>query len=226
MKTNTRTSRPFRFTNKMKFTLLALLIAGAALGQTKVDFKNLSRVTVENRKAEVVAENGRQVIKLSEAEGDGLAIFNDIEFSSGTIEFDVKGRNQMQASFVGVAFLVQDRSHFDAIYFRPFNFMNADTARRHRAVQYISHPDFPWEKLREQHPGKYEHRVSPVPDPDGWFHAKVVVDGKDVSVYVNNSTSPSLQVTRLTDATTGKVALWTGNGSNGSFANLVITKKK
>ena len=225
MKTNIKSDRMLRYINRIQFTLLAFLAAGAALAQTKVDFQNLSRVTVENRKAETVAENGRQVIKLSEAEGDGLAILNDIEFSSGTIEFDVKGRNVLQASFVGVAFLLQDRNHYDAIYFRPFNFMNADTARRHRAVQYVSHPDYPWDKLREQHPGKYEHKVSPVPDPDGWFHAKDVHDGKNVSVYVNNSPSPSLQVTRLTDATNGKVALWTGNGSNGSFANLVVTKK-
>src|SRR5690349_16418007 len=122
MKTNIKSGRMLRYTNRIQFTLLALLAAGTALAQTKVNFQNLSRVTVENRKAETVAENGRQVIKLSEAEGDGLAIFNDIDFSSGTIEFDVKGRNVLQASFVGVAFLLQDRSHYDAIYFRPFNF--------------------------------------------------------------------------------------------------------
>lgn len=211
---------------KTKFTLFALLVFCSTFAQTKVDFKDLSHFTVENRKAESVAENGRQIIKLSEAEGDGLAICNDIQFDNGTIEFDVKGRNVMQQSFVGIAFLVQDRSHYDAIYFRPFNFMNADTARRRRAVQYISHPDYPWDKLREQHPGKYENKVSPVPDADEWFHANVVVDGKNVSVYVNNSASPSLQVTRLTDASTGKIALWTGNGSNASFANLVVTRKK
>ncbi|MGC3943058.1 MAG: DUF1080 domain-containing protein [Chryseolinea sp.] len=211
---------------KIKFTLFSILVACSAWGQSKVDFQNLSRVTVENRRAETVAENGRQVIKLSEAEGDGLAIFNDLQFDNGTIEFDVKGRNVMQASFVGIAFLLQDRNTYDAVYFRPFNFMNADTARRRRAVQYISHPNYPWDKLREQHPGKYENKVSPVPNADDWFHAKVVVEGKNVSVYVNNSSTPSLQVTRLTDASTGKIALWTGNGSNASFSNLVVTEKK
>ena len=205
--------------------LFALLVSCNSFAQIKVDFQNLSRVTVENRKAETTVENGRQLIRLSEADGDGLAIFNDIQFDNGTIEFDVKGRNVMQQSFVGIAFLVQDRNHYEAIYFRPFNFMNADTARRRRAVQYIAHPDYPWDKLREQYPGKYENRVSPVPGPDEWFHAKVVVEGKNVKVFVNNATTPSLQATRLTEAQTGKIALWTGNGSNGSFANLVVTPK-
>lgn len=208
------------------FTASALLLACTAFAQTKIDFQKVSNFTVENRQIEAVTENGRQAIKMSEAPGDGLAILNDVTFSSGTIEFDVKGRNVMQESFVGIAFLVQERSRYDAIYFRPFNFMNADTARRHRAVQYISQPDYPWEKLREQFPGKYEHKVSPVPDPDSWFHAKVVVDGKKVSVFVNDSKSPSLEVVRLTDVQTGKVALWVGNGSNGSFANLTITHAK
>ena len=213
----------------MKYKLIAVLlflIACSAQAQKKVDFKNTTQFTVENRKIESVAENGRQVISFNEAEGDGLAILKDVSFSSCVIEFDVKGRNVLQQSFVGIAFLVQDRSHFDAIYFRPFNFMNADTARRHRAVQYISSPDYPWEKLRAEHPAVYEHKVSPVPNPDEWFHAKVVVDGKKVSVYVNQSPAPSLEVTRLTDAQSGKVALWVGNGSNGSFANLVITPSK
>jgi hypothetical protein len=203
-------------------TVLIALIACTAYGQ-KIDLSDLSQFSLENRKAESVIENGRTVIKMDEAPGDGLAVLNDITFESGTIEFDVKGRNVPQQSFVGIAFLIQDRNTYDAIYFRPFNFMNADTARRHRAVQYISQPEYPWEKLREQHPGKYESKLSPAPDPEAWFHAKVVVEGKRVAVYVNRSSSPSLQVMRLTDAPSGKVALWVGNGSNGSFANLEIT---
>ena len=84
------------------------------------------------------------------------------------------------------------------------------------------------ERLRAQHPGKYENKVSPVPDPDAWFHVKVVLEGKNVSVYVNQSATPSLQVVRLSETKAGKLAMWAGNGSNASFANLVIapTPKK
>ncbi|HTF19752.1 MAG TPA: family 16 glycoside hydrolase [Chryseolinea sp.] len=203
--------------------VLAILVTYTCLAQTKIDLRDVKQFTVENRKIESVIENGRQVLKLSEAPGDGLAIVNDMTFENGTIEFDVKGRNVMQQSFVGLAFHVQDRSTYEAVYFRPFNFVNADTARRRRAVQYIAMPDYPWEKLREQHPGKYESKVSPVPEPDAWFHVKVVVEDKNVRVYVDNSASPSLQVERLSNSQSGKLAMWTGHGSNGSFADLVIT---
>jgi hypothetical protein len=202
---------------------LAMLIPGISVAQTKIDLQNVKQFTVENRTIESMVENGWPVLELSEAEGDGLVIINDVAFENGTIEFDLKGRNVMQQSFVGLAFHVQDRSHYEAIYFRPFNFMNADTARRRRAVQYISMPDNPWEKLREQHPGKYENKVSPVPDADAWFHVKVVLEGKDISVYVNQSASPSLQVVRLSETKAGKLAMWAGNGSNASFANLMVT---
>ena len=206
------------------FIALVILVAHISIAQTKIDLSKSAQFTVENRTLEPAVEDGRPILKLSEAEGDGLVIINDVAFESGTIEFDLKGRNVMQQSFVGFAFHVQDRSHYEAVYFRPFNFMNADTARRRRAVQYISMPDNPWEKLREQHPGKYENKVSPVPDPDAWFHVRVLLEGKNVSVYVNQSATPSLQVIRLSETKTGKLAMWAGNGSNATFANLVITK--
>ncbi len=189
----------------------------------KPDLQNISQWKVGNRSVESVYEDGKKAVRFNAAEGDGYLILNEIEFSNGIIEFDVKGKNLVQQSFVGFAFHWQDEKTFDAVYFRPFNFVNPDTARRSRAVQYISMPAYPWEKLRETFPGKYENRVDPVPDPDGWFHAKIVVDGKHVSVFVNNASKPSLKVEKLTNTTKGGVALWVGNNSGGSFANVTIT---
>ena len=88
--------------------------------------------------------------------------------------------------------------------------MNPDTIRRPRSVQYMSLPDYPWPKLREATPGKYENKVTPVPNPDDWFHAKITVEGKNIKVYVNNSIKPSLEVEKLTQTTNGKVGLWFG----------------
>jgi pimeloyl-ACP methyl ester carboxylesterase len=51
----------------------------------------------------------------------------------------------------------------------------------------------------------------------------VIVDGKKISVFVNNALQPSLQVEKLTNTTKGGIALWVGNNSGGSFANLSIT---
>ena len=137
---------------------------------------------------------------------------------------DIKGSNKMQQSFVGFAFHVQDFNTYDAIYFRPFNFKSDDPVRRSHAVQYISMPNYDWEKLRNQFPGKYENKIEPSPGPDDWFHAKIIIDDKRISVFVNNSQQASLEVEKLNANTHGSFALWLGNNSGGSFANLKITR--
>jgi hypothetical protein len=189
----------------------------------KPDLQDLGKWNMINRKVEAVNEDGKKAVRFNELPNDGLLILKGIEFSNGTIEFDVKGRNVVQQSFVGIAFHGRDEKTYDAVYFRPFNFTNPDTLRRPRSVQYISMPDYPWEKLREKFPGKYENKVNPVPDPDGWFHVKIIVDGKKIAAFVNNAPSPSLLVEKLNNITTGNVALWVGNNSGGSFANLSIS---
>jgi hypothetical protein len=128
-----------------------------------------------------------------------------------------------QQSFVGVAFHGVDGTTYDAIYFRPFNFRAEDPARRQRAVQYISQPAYTWQKLRTEHPGRYEQPVNPVPDPNSWFHVRVVVAAPTVSVFVDGATEPSLVVNLLSDRKRGRVGLWVGNGSGGDFANLKIS---
>jgi hypothetical protein len=110
----------------------------------------------------------------------------------------------------------------DAVYFRPFNFKVADPVGRSHSVQYHSLPVYTWQKLRTEEPGKYEHAVDPVPDPNGWFHARVVVAKSQVTVFVNDGAQPCLTVNLLNDRTEGLVGLWVGNNSGGDFANLAI----
>jgi len=106
---------------------------------------------------------------VSESPGDGVAYVEGLEFTKGTIECDVRGKDIQQQSFVGVAFHGVDGTSYDAIYFRPFNFRTKDPARRAHAVQYISHPTYTWQKLRAEQPGRYEQPVNPVPDPNEWL---------------------------------------------------------
>jgi len=210
-----------------KLACLVSLIVCSMLLQAQIlkpELQDLSKWTTINRSAVAIDDNGKKAVRINEVPNDGQVVLKGIQFSNGTIDVDIKGKNVLQQSFVGIAFHGIDEKTYDAIYFRPFNFMNVDTIRRWRAVQYISMPDYPWEKLREKFPGKYENKVNPVPDPDGWFHAKIVVDGKKITVYVNDAQTPSLVVEKLTSTNTGSIALWVGNNSGGSFANLVITK--
>ncbi len=145
-----------------------------------------------------------------------------MDFSQGTVEFDVRGRDLLQQSFVGLAFHGQDDKTYEAVYFRPFNFRATDPVRRVHAVQYVALPGHPWQKLRTEHPDHYEAALSPAPDPDDWFHVRVEVAGGQVSIFVNGAASPALSVERLGPWTGGRLGLWVGNNSGGDFANLTI----
>lgn len=183
------------------------------------------KLVVINRKVEAVKNSKYQAIRLSEELNEDLVWLKDKQFSEGTIELDLKGKDVFQRSFLGVAFHAQNDSTYDAIYFRPFNFYAKDTIRFIHAVQYISHPKFTWKKLRDEQNGKFEKAVQNAPNPNDWFHAKIEITSKDVKVYVENSREPVLVVQKLNTFSKGKVGLFVGDGSGGDFANLKIVNK-
>ena len=174
---------------------------------------------VVNREPEVVTENGQTCIhfKAHNQQG-GIAWLENFEFTNGIIEVDIKGKNVRGGSFLGVAFRGLNDTTYDAVYFRPFNFSNQEG----HSVQYISHPQYTWFKLREEYPAKYENSIIPSLDPDKFFHAKIVVNKSKVKVYVNEIKEPCLVVDELSDRTGGKIGLWMDFNSDGIFANLKI----
>ena len=166
------------------------------------------------------SEANQKIVVFDAKEGEGLAIFQDLEFENGTIEFDVKGKDVLQQSFVGVAFHIQNDSTYNAVYFRPFNFKKPE--RTSHSVQYISHPKFTWQKLRSEFPEQFEKTVTPVPNPDEFFHARIEVKWPTVKVFVENADIPSLEIKMLSTFKKGKIGLWVGHGSDGTFKNLFV----
>jgi hypothetical protein len=208
--------------------LIVSIAASAQVNQKKYDLFDLNKkgkLQVINRTMSSFMDKGGNGVKFSEANGDGVAWLDGVNFANGSIELDIKGKDVLQQSFVGVAFHGVDGKTLDAVYFRPFNFHATDSVRGIHAVQYISHPDFPWNVLRETQNAKYEKAIPSAPDPNEWFHVKIIVDYPHINVYVNNSDSPCLIVDKLNDRQAGKIGLWVGNSSGGEFANLVITNK-
>ena len=217
-----------RFVISMVASAAGLILTPDVAGQKKTISPDLAKLAEGkglkhfNRTASSLNDGARKGVRLSEGPGEGPAYLEGIELADGAIELDVRGKDVQQQSFVGVAFHGADGATYDAVYFRPFNFRAEDPARRIRAVQYISHPTYTWQKLRAEHPGRYEKPVSPAPDPNGWFRVRVVVASPRVSVFVNGATEPSLVVSQLSERKKGLVGLWVGNGSGGDFANLTI----
>lgn len=216
-----------RFTIVLMSTCLCLILLTANVYAQKIDIAaqfNKERVTVVNRKATLITgDSGHSGIHLDEQPGAGILWLNDTNFSNGTITFEVKGKDVLQRSFVGLAFHGTNDSLYDAVYLRPFNFKAPTQERRNHAVQYVSLPAYDWEILRTQFPDKYEKPVHPVPDPNKWVKVRITVKYPQVSVYINDHPTPSLVVEQLSKQSTGKIGCWVGNNSGGAFANLQIT---
>jgi hypothetical protein len=184
------------------------------------EINNSDKWTVFNRKAKYAKAD--QSVYLNTNEGSGFARLQDFVFRDGTIDVDLKGKDEFQRSFLGIAFHGINDSTYEAIYFRPFNFKNPE--RNNHSVQYVSEPKNTWYVLRQEHPEEYENPVNPVPDPTDWFHVTIIIKQSSVSVFINNATESSLEISQLGVQNEGWLGLWVGNGSDGSFRHLVITK--
>ena len=97
---------------------------------------------------------------------------------------------------MGIAFRVQDHgSRYEAFYLRMTNGRADDQLQRNHSVQYISQPDYTWQRLREENPGMYESYVDLVAGE--WTRIKIVVSGTKARLYVNNAEEPCLIVNDL-----------------------------
>jgi hypothetical protein len=219
-------------TKQCRFMAIGVLIIQFGMAQETIIAPDLSKIAdanvwgIYNREVKLIKENNQGVIYLDAKSEDGLVWLKNVEFTNGIIEADIKGKDLPGQSFVGIAFRGVDEKTYDAVYFRPFNFKSDDSVRKGHSVQYISHPDYPWHRLRQEHPEKYENPVNPAPDPDSFFHAKIVIGKPKINVYINDAEEPCLVVEEISDREGGWIGFWTGNNSDGAFANLKIIPVK
>lgn len=211
---------------KMFFLLITALIVYANISISFAQTINLQQFLKEKK----LITYDQNVVPITDGDRKGLSVegivwLKDFTFSKGTIDIDLRGKNVFQQSFLGIAFHGVDTVTYDAIYFRPFNFRAEDPVRKIHAVQYVSEPESPWHRLRDEKNGIYEKAVNPAPVETDWFHARIEVKDVEIVVYVNHSTTPSLTVPKLNDRRDGMIGLW-NVGLNGDFANLVIKKSK
>jgi hypothetical protein len=178
---------------------------------------------------------GRRAVRLVNDDGPAgtasggqvLAIIKESDFEDGTIEAEIAGFPRQGAKpstrgFIGLAFRVQDNgSHYEAFYLRMTNPRADDQLRRNHSAQYVSQPEFPWNRLRQESPGVYESYVDI--DPEAWTRIKVVVSGSKAQLYVNGAEQPCLIVNDLkSGASRGRIALWAGSDTEAYFSNLTI----
>ena len=189
-----------------------------------------------NIKAEVAEYRGRRAVRLihrddykaaSNSAEESLAILDGTDFKDGTIEAEVVGIPAADApadarGFIGIAFRVAKHGEkFECFYLRPTNGRADDQLRRNHSLQYISYPDYPWHKLRAEHPGMYESYTDL--EAGAWTKIRIEVAGTRAMLYVNDARQPSLVVNDLKlGHSRGQVALWTTVETDAYFSNLRI----
>lgn len=180
-----------------------------------------------------VAYRGRRAVQLKPLAGhendDGsiLAVITNSDFKDGTIEVDVAGAPRPGSApnmkgFIGLAFRVRDKGQSaELVYLRPSNGRAEDQLTRNHSIQYVSDPDYTWQKLRQESPGVYESYVDL--EPGVWTHMKIVVAGTKARVYINGGTQPSLVVNDLKQGDgRGQIALWAHQTTEAYFSNLTV----
>jgi pimeloyl-ACP methyl ester carboxylesterase len=207
-------------------------ISSLAMRAEEIPLNDLSRLDLKGAQAEVTSHHGLVALKITETAGgpgEALAVVKDLAFHNGAIDVDVAGALSKTADaqargFVGVAFrMAAGGARFEEIYIRPTNGRADDQLRRNHTTQYVSIPDWPWERLRKESPGVYESYADMAAGE--WTHLRIVVQGASASLYVNGAAQPCLVVhdLKLGD-TEGAVALWIGPGTEGYFRKLTLAR--
>jgi hypothetical protein len=223
---------------RIVFVLSFVIALSASYGQAPkatagtLALDTLNGLEMVDAKAEVVNYRGRPAVHLlplpnQPKDYSMLAIVSGSDFKDGTIEIDVAGSPRKDADptdrgFIGVAFRSQERGNrAEYFYLRPTNGRSDDQLRRNHSVQYVSTPDYPWERLRKENPGVYESYVDL--DPGAWTKMKVVVSGTKAQLYVDGADQPCLIVNDLKlSETRGQIVLWAYGTTDAYFSNLKV----
>ena len=223
---------------------LALTIVGTSAQARRFPLETPESVRPHNvavQAAELQGKKGLRVTMSGEAERqlqkmapdqqlavEMLAPIAGVDFANGVIEAEIAGEPAPGApegarGFVGIAFRVQsDMRVYDAFYLRPTNGRADDQDRRNHAAQYISHPDWPWFRLRKETPSRYEAYVDLV--TGAWTRIKIDVQGARARLFVHGQEQPTLVVNDLKSGAQAKgaIALWIDRGTVAHFRDVSV----
>lgn len=141
-----------------------------------------------------------------------IAYPRGLNFKDGTIELDMASTTGKD--FLGIAFRIQDASHYQCLYFRP---ASSGTIN---AIQYMPEKknEFNWWDYEAE---KYQAKAT-LP-ATGWFHIKAVVKGQTLTMYVDHQARPAMVYTALDpELKNGSVGFWFGNSAACTYKNLTV----
>lgn len=153
----------------------------------------------------------------------------NVYLKNGVIEVKVLSTIQKPSpfasarGFIGLAYHINENdSAFESIYLRPQLGRSDDQFARNHSVQYFAYPDFKFDRLRKEAPGKYETYADI--GLDEWISLRLEVNDGKSELFINNQKHPSFVVADSKGKTSqGKVALWVDIATIGYFKDFKIT---
>ena len=213
--------------------LLHIMLVALA---TTARAQSADELTLLNVAAENTVYRGVKAVRVVQSLGPSQASFNTLAlvkadtFGDGVIELDMAGALRKDApdlgsGFLGVAFHIQPQTRaYEMFYVRPNNARAPDQLRRNHATQYVSFPDWSWERTRKETPGLYESYADL--EVAAWTRVRIVVTGVKAELYLNGAAQPCLIVNDLKlGAARGAIGFWVGSGGEAYFANLHVVPK-
>lgn len=187
---------------RLLLPLALALTPGFVQGQETIQFEDRSWTAAGA--VEVEDYLGRPALRMR----GGRALLEGVEFSNGTIEFDIAVTGHR--SFVGVSFRRSpDGTRSEFFYLRPHQ------TGRFDALQYtpVENGISAWQLFPE-----YNAEVA-IPANE-WIPVRLVVMGDRLEVFVGTGDAPALVSQLATDRTSGQMALTSGvpGGSGGNAA--------
>jgi hypothetical protein len=81
----------------------------------------------------------------------------------------------------------------NAFTFAPL--MAGDQIRRNHSAQYVSYPNYPWQKTLQETPNKYKSYVDLV--AGAWTKVRIEIAGTQARLYVHDAEQPTLLINDL-----------------------------
>ena len=209
---------------KTWFALLLLLTAGRSFAQQKVTHNYsimkpaewiIPKTDTLSYEYGSYAGAGALILKrkFGNYKSASVAYPKALHFKDGIIELDIASPTG-KAGYVGLAFRIGDAHHYETLYFRP------GSSGTINAIQYMPEKkaEFNWWDYESE---KYQAKATlPL---TAWFHVKVIVKGRTLTLFVNNQPKPVMTYNALDpDLKTGSVGFWLGNSASGAYKNLIV----
>ena len=162
-------------------------------------------------RVEFMEYKGVRAVKLDEKSGN--MIYKDLNFSDGTIEYDVEVDRAMP--FPTIYFRWQNKGETEHVYLRTEAALLKNAPFGVQYASIIKDVNM-WDM-------QYEFQSAADIKVGEWNHVKLVLSGKQLRVFINHPATPNLEIPCMEGNTAdGKIGIGTGFPGQAIFANLIV----